>query len=1092
VLESNALSDPSATNDSGDPSLKPSATAVPYTPNDDENPAPFRTMGTATPLDTYVPAAGSYLSPHTALGYGMVGFAATYVVAQNVFGFWDPCADVAPLASGQTRTLSYAVLGWYSDAKSDPLTALAAGDNDPAAFVAALQNQLKWTCTQPNGAVPAASVYLGVLGSVPGDLSQQYVTARIETARAAVGNTIGEAFSALLARGTTLGANNAATERILNLVQVGEFARLADRSALLGSDEALHRAEFAGVPGGTIWSVRRTAAPQPGAVSPTISRETLAGIAQTSIGNLDPRAGGLLDALNTEQRAADAAQFAYVHARNQLFADWIKYMIVAHAGGTQPPDNLTEAIVDTFLGGQLDALATQHRTIATAVASVTTAHDALATAVGPAFEPVAQAAPRFFTPHDPVIVLAGSAADADPRYGGDGRFANGLLQCRLDDELLSGLTVAGFGTLDAAQLGTGLATNAAVPLLAAAVADATLSDPGLAPWLAGQLNAAPAQQPAIAASIAAAQTGGTAEDGPATTLQGTLPSPLGVERWSQPFLPLFLQWEAAMSPVYPLEDAHGGAIPYDPATITARYLLTDADTELQLRPGQALPPLGAPEPYSGTVPLSSRVDVTFRRQAQQYLDAHGDPSDPIVTLLQAAMTQQLPVMAQVLQGFTSALCQRIQILQMPIYVPLASTAQQAEITQRVDTAVGPFRTLSSDPYRSFNPLRAGLAKFTRLRIIDAFGQFVDIDVTGLIPSEAIDAQDTVAPSTLALPPRLAAPVRLDVQFIARDGATPTNAIPSTTPVFGWLVYNHVDGNLFVYDGDGVPVGSFNTVGPLWLPPPGTDVDVQPNADLANFIAGVKQVQDPVAYVQALLGALDVASQTITSPKLREDPSLALLVSRPFALGRLRVGTTFQGGTPLDQHWAAFTAATRNAEAPRADAAVGAIAFGVELGDLTSGEDGIIGFFLNGATAADYGTLYAVDPRVAASPNVVNPVAETLPVDATGTRDAIVLFDPHCVLTATTGVLPVVTVQLPPEHYAPALQHLAVTFGVNPLLRSGTPLAIARPDIQGYNWSWLSLDAQTWLSEAAPDGDETAKIPAATIQLQEGWLQLEER
>ncbi len=1088
VLESNALSDPSAMNTSRDRSFNRSPTVVPYVPNPDgsENPAPFRAMGTAAPLEDYTPVSGGkYQTPHTALGYGAVAFAATYAFSQNVFGFWDPCTDLAPLVQGQARTLSYVVLGWYAAAATDPIAALAASRSDVAAFVAALESELKWTCALAGGPVPAASVYLGVLGSVPGDLTQRYVAERTETARAAVGNTTAEAFAALLARTTPVGAQHANAERILNLVQVGEFQRLADRSTLLGSDEALHRAQYAGLPGGTAWTVRRTAASDG---SPAISRDALVGIANTSIESLPPGAGTSLTALNAAQRELDTARFAYEHACNQLFADWVKYIMVAHPGNTHVRPGLTEAIADGFLRSGLTALATQQATIAQLDTHIQSARHALAVSIGPAFEPVAQAAPRFFTPHDPVIVLAGSAVDADPRYGGDGRFAHGLLHCRRDDALLQSMTVAGTGTLDAAHLTVGLTPNAAVPLLAAAVADATLGDAGLAPWLAARLGASAAQQPAIAAAIAAAQTGSPQPGAPAVTFEGTRPSPVGVEQWSQPYLPLFLQWEAIVSPVFPLQDAQGNAIPYDPATVTTRYELSDADTELVLRAGQTLPPLAATVyTYSGTVPLSSRVDVPFKSQAQKYLDTH-DASNPVIPLLQNALAQQLPVMAQTLQGFTNALCQRLQILQMPIYDPLGQFAQQS-LTQLVDAAVGRFRTLASQPDLFFNPLRAGLVRFTRLRVIDAFGQAVDIDVSGLIPGEALDAKNPIAPNTLAFPPRVAAAVRLDAQFIARDGAGPTNTIPTTTPIFGWLVYNHVDANLMVYDGDGVAVGSFNTVGELWMPPPGPVTDTQPPHDLANFISGIKQAGDPVRYVRSLMRALDIASETITSPKLREDPSLALLLSRPFALARLRLGTAFMGGTPLDQGWDAFIAATAAPDAPRADAAIGGVRFGVDLGDVTNGEDGVVGFFLDGDGASDYAVLYAPDPRIADSPHVLTPVAETLAVDAVGTRDAIVLFDPHCALTATTGVVPVVTLQLPPEHYAPALQKLAVTFGVFPLLRSGTAPAIPHPEIHGYDWTWLSLDEQTWLSESAPDVQTTSTAPAATIVLQEGWLQL---
>jgi len=1091
VLEGNALTPPQETPDP-DPSLRQSPTVVPYVPQPNEHPAPFRAMGTAAPLETYTPGSGPYAFPHTALGYGHVAFAATYAFAQNVFGFWDPCDDLDPLAAAPGRTLSYAVIGWYADpAKSDPVAALAATSNTPKDFVAALQSELQWTYdARADTQIPQSSVLLGVLGAVPGDLTQQYVMQRNLDVQVAVGNTTAEAFSALLAR--ALGGQYPEAERILTLLQTGALQRFHDRNTIASSDEALHRAEFSAFPGGTLWSVVRTADPAQSATG-TISRDQLAGVANASILNLDPSAGALLTDLNAKQVALDAAVFADQTARAQLFADWIKMMIVEHPGDIVVPYGLTGPAAATFLRGEVAACTAAQGDIAQRTTAVTAAHDTLAAVLAPAFEPVAQAAPRFYAPHDPVVVLAGAATDPDPRYGGDGRFANGLLQCRRDDVLLSGLTYGG-SSLDAAGAAVGLPAVATLPFVRALVADAAFGDAALAPWLAQQLGVQGGQLPAAIAAIEAAQTASPPAGGTAV-LTGTFPSPVGLQQWTvQPFIPLFLEWEAEVSPVVTLQDGNGDPIPYDPAAVTSRYTLTDADTELVPRAGQPLPPIDQTRKrYSGTMPLASSIDTPLVRQAKSYLE-DAAPDDPVVPLLQAALQLKLPVMAQALQGFTQTFLQRMQVIQLPVNDPLAGSPRELELTQAVSDLVQGYRSLSADPQLDYNPLRAGLARFSQLRIVDVYGQTNDVNVAYLIPSEALDAGDQNDPSTLALPPRLAPPARLDAQLIAANGATPTNAIPTTTPIFGWLVYNHVDDNLLVYDGAGLAAGSFNVRGPLWLPPPGTNVDPQPaSADLANFIAGVQTVADPRAYVQALMGALDLASQTITSPKLREDPSLALLVSRPFALARARFGLNYCGGTPLDQGWQAFAAAVAAPGTARADAALHGLQFGVELGDVTSGEDGFVGYYLDGDGAGDFATLNAPDPRMAAGTHVRTPAAETLPVDAQQARDAIVLFDPHCTITATTGVLPVVTLQLPPEHYVPALQRLAVTFGVTPLIRNSVPLAIPHPAIRGYDWSWLTLGAstetQTWSAEDAPDDSQTGTIPSRTIVLQEGWLAL---
>ena len=62
-------------------------------------------------------------------------------------------------------------------------------------------------------------------------------------------------------------------------------------------------------------------------------------------------------------------------------------------------------------------------------------------------------AERYYTPNEPVVLLAGDAAKVAERYGGDGRYhpAGRYLVCRLDSGVLRAVGIGPSVTLQAAQ-----------------------------------------------------------------------------------------------------------------------------------------------------------------------------------------------------------------------------------------------------------------------------------------------------------------------------------------------------------------------------------------------------------------------------------------------------------------------------------------------------------------------------------------------------------------------------------------------------------------------------------------------------------------
>jgi hypothetical protein len=118
----------------------------------------------------------------------------------------------------------------------------------------------------------------------------------------------------------------------------------------------------------------------------------------------------------------------------------------------------------------------------------------------------------------------------------------------------------------------------------------------------------------------------------------------------------------------------------------------------------------------------------------------------------------------------------------------------------------------STPPTPFFPIRAGYMRILRLRLVDGFGQFVDlagssdktsVESTQILTSVPLSG-DNVA-GLVALAPRFTSPARLWLRFLdATDDSQ--DAVGTASPTCGFLMPNHLDGDLEFFDENGVGLG----------------------------------------------------------------------------------------------------------------------------------------------------------------------------------------------------------------------------------------------------------------------------------------------
>jgi hypothetical protein len=415
----------------------------------------------------------------------------------------------------------------------------------------------------------------------------------------------------------------------------------------------------------------------------------------------------------------------------------------------------------------------------------------------------------------------------------------------------------------------------------------------------------------------------------------------------------------------------------------------------------------------------------------------------------------------------------------------------------------------------------------RLRLVDTFGQVVDLlgssaarpaDATAALTSRLVNAPGV--PGLVALTPRYAAPARVLLRFV--DTAPPPDLAAtdeSVRPVCGYLLPDHLDGALEVFDATGTALGQLRpapdgTGRAVWERAPGqaTGAGELPSATIAD--PALAAIADGLVRWGSLgtgEGALAALLRVIDSTLWSTDPfghagdeHMSLLVGHPIvvlrAMLRLDVedplGPSDVAGTPVP----------------------------VRLGALAQWQDGLLGFYVGddltqvhpcgtGAAAlarpigpgqgylgpaaglAAYHQSFAADlqpgqrpatpvthPYVAADATVGVWPGQAIPLT--------LLVVPHAVVHATSGLLPRKEIGMRRQWVADALARIAPSFRFGPVLVDPRAIRMPVPTELAGSWTWNHRTAvSSWADQPVANATGSALLGTGVAQAEEGWLTL---
>jgi hypothetical protein len=1122
----------------------------------------------AVPLDKWpaasatTAASGKTLAKDQITGTvgGSVNWTGVYDAGVNRFGFHDPLTDIATVAPNGTvdSLVTYVVAGWWSDATLDPLDSA-----DTAASLGARLTELAWALTSDEEG---------------GDQLNQ-TSAITGARRASLGLQVGTRYGSVPAAA----AGTFVNEQVLNATvsaktYVPRASSFADEAALVVATEprwprsTLLHGSVRGVPvSGPVIIDQR---PDPPAVDLALGHDSddvaaalaAAGLGVTATADrlmlervLSAFTGQVLPTLGTPDGLVDIEE----HEQNGSYS--------SSPGG----DGTLERLRKGAETGPLSvgrAARSQAASLKSAAASpglkfvrtrtelyqssVVEQRAVMANFQGtpPVTQPqvevqeVIRPAPRYYTPLDPMLGIRG--AKRSLRHGGDGRFAHdNRLWCRWPSQLQTSAP----GLLDGADYVPSLPNGSIPDEILLLAREAVVNDPYIVPWLAQleakrrQINAGAAQK--RLAAEAALRYGPTATyDGTTTAFQqatptmlaapssflaraqvsdqlrrfslfqGVDPSPVSITAWSQPWIPLWLEWELELRTGTRLDGWSLGQIDFEVTGDMPAYPTQTFRGRCPLHAGTARTlAAGIEEWLKGEEQLdqnnTGEVDAATAAALQSIADAIGN----------------LDVLGATFDGLG------VQLLGLPVAPLGVMTQRVGATTVKPPAPIGPPQLLV-----------AGDMRVTRARLVDAFGRTLDLPVerTHIVVRD----EEPGPPNRLLLRPRIQRPARWLFRLI--DPVLPDIApgpgdpgpqeanidqidvAKMVNPVSGFLLPDHIDQSLEVFDTAGQPVGqlmedSFGG-GALWEIAPGRPgpADAGPGYGLApqqkllalisaGMVAADAQARDgkPAApdyesALSAFLRCIDTTLWTVDTFSQLGNEHIAGLVGRPVAVVRATLRLDISDDlTSVDLSDPAKLAVRQAAYKDLADRA-----FPVRLGELTRSDDGLLGFFVDD----DYAHFHIVDRvirdeafDVRRGQGQLNQMGMTVQVPGIKpiTHPYIVADDEVLVhpgqlvrltlllipagrVHLTSGILPRKYLQLAHDWVQPGLSVIAPSARIGPVLLDADQVRLPKISSFPKDQIWTRRTSpSTWKDDPILAATQTALLPDMPSEVQEGYIRI---
>ena len=1074
-----------------------------------------RGIGKVTPFEEFATAnfSGKRMDkPITALGNETTGsptFTAFIAENRNVFSWHDKLEDLRQSDKiTDDTTLTYLVLGWYRTPAQEPLTASAitvTPHHEKDELLGWLIDPPGWFVDKDSGAVElrnrrsvfhgmvahinywSAKTYKGQMLGYPGSPAVEGVLQDTPPSfTIGVGNNAEDALVSLVsssysaeAEGSILAEKQPNLWKALEAVIYRQTESLVKSWNITSRDITVHENWFATRDAGKIWYLRPKSKNKA-----EYSQNADEAMRETKV---RPTADQLtkLNELNQVQSEADAISREMSALQSDLYARWWKMCAKSRnrlsdritANDEKDAADLTQKI--GTLRGQL-----AERRI-----KLGSLREPLEKSLGVELELKSDAAPRFWLPADPVVVVkdCGRAAKHQfPRRH----------PCRVPEQIVT--------TGEVIVTREDKVKDPKTFSIATGVADIAASAkkylPACPEVLSALLDEGSIVEQAIhdlatrtlplTKDFADAKTwrawtqrlehdltwDGNLQAFPLDEIKFGKPNALNIRAhrlialWvEQPWLPLFLDWEITWFPTTSSstpEHSFGPAwisshadfsplsadsIPKTGQTIRGRCLLSPIDERIFKEPINMLRDL---------IREDRQADESFARaDVREVLKRYESVWDKTLKELGGA-----GLMGQALSGFHQSLLRRDAV--RPLMTPdpkrpwmIGKAAIEESVSEALkppnqpgvagEQLVPPRVARIGTDETFFSLIRAGALRIDELWLVDDFGQTADLlgkkgGRKVFHPRMRWHNDESV----VAMPPRVLQPVRLNFRFTAEAESNRNEKCdPSLDPICGWLFFNPLDRALVLCDRCGDLMGHLVIIKDdkgrrvSWeAGAGGVELEKITNPSLRAFATSfIQKTPVPKPKLVELLNLIDGSLPRIRPAAARNN---TILVGRPLALVNATIGLELFGKAWSDPH----KPVTQNQDSP-----LDSLSVRVHLGDLHNVEDGLIGYFKAGAYERI--VVPQLPETITASDYIGDPRKHAVQVGFGPPVELTLLMDPWGSVQAACGIVPAKTITLANAELDETVAQMETSFRVGPVLVQTDRIALPTPTADQGVWNF---------------------------------------
>jgi len=603
--------------------------------------------------------------------------------------------------------------------------------------------------------------------------------------------------------------------------------------------------------------------------------------------------------------------------------------------------------------------------------------------------------------------------------------------------------------------------------------------------------------------------------------EGRDPSPVTITNWSQPWCPVWLEWEVMLEPGRDLQGWQLDRIEFTGDSATDGKTVT----------------------VRGRSPITSGLAKKYQAVIDSYLVAENQRDEANVGEIAEDHEKSLADLAAFLVEADLGSVTLDQVNDVWLALEAGPDGRDMPVPERV-----------ADELREVGLPRlvvSGKLQLTRARIIDTFGRFRDVPTDRITLPVAQETTTSANAKALSLPPRLSLPARIMWRFVDPSDAGPNpaegrldQAQPSRTisPISGYILPDFMDESIEFFHQDGSPLGEVihDTVtgGLIWeggigregpavtMPEEGLPPSARACGRIAQGMidADIAQRADPATAelespLSAFLRAVDTTMWSVDASLAFSGATIAGLVGRPVAV----VSSVLWLDIP--QVLSQTGAFGENADSIRDHLvreavfeAVKTRAFDVRLGALAKGHDGLYGYFIGNdfahfhliekavrdavrfnsqgkgfrALLGTIGGQIGADSLPGPSPLDCPYISasEALPLHSGQRVRLTLLMHPSARVHATSGILPRKSLELVRDWVAPGLGRIAPSARVGPVLIDPDKVRLPKIAAFGANQSWTRRDTPiTWRDDPILSATQAALLPDGRVTVEEGYIRI---